>query len=314
MNGIFHSFPSQVKQQTIIETKEFDVSGSYRIPEGTLFLYVFAVSGGGGGSAGGRTASLNIARGGNGGGAGTIFHDLLFAPSIGGPGTVLEITIPAGGSGSAGVTLDTTNSSVGTAGGNLEIKIAGQPGYLIKLNGGLGANGSASSTAVNNQVGIVFKHRTTRTFASGVGGAATPQDIGTQVHIECGGAGGGGIDTGNNASAGANIWFSDRFGFNSMLMNPTLGVRRSRSAISLVGLTGGAINSNAASQQFHIFDRFSPGYGGVGGGSSTTQTGGTGGYGWRGSGGGGGGASRNGFISGRGGDGGNGYCVIMAIK
>lgn len=314
MNGIFHSFPSQVGQQTIIETKEFDVSGSYKIPEGTLFLYVFAIGAGGGGSAGGRAATNNTARGGNGGGGGALYHDLLFVPSIGGAGTVLEITIPAGGSGSNGVTLDATNSDAGTIGGNLEIKIAGQPGYLIKLVGGAGANSSSSSTAVTNRTGIVFKHRTTNTHNAGVGGANTASAIGTMIHLECSGSGGGGINTSNQAAAGADIYFSDRFGFTTGVMNPKTNIKRNRSSSEIFGITGGAINNDAIQRQIQIFDRFSPGYGGCGGGSSVTGRGGTGGYGYRGSGGGGGGASRNGNVSGRGGDGGNGYVAIMAIK
>jgi hypothetical protein len=314
MNGRFNGFPS-TEGQRIIDIVEFDSSGSYAIPNETVFLYVFAVSGGGGGSAG--AVQPSAPRGGNAGQGGTIFYDILYAPSIGPAGTILNITIPAGGGGSVNSATGSTNSTAGSDGGALEIKVDGLPGYLIKLQGGLGGNPTSLSTARTTYTGIFFRHRTNKTQTSGVGGLPTPTDVVVLGHTDCCGAGGGGVSS-PTPSAGASIRYG---GFNqNSIMNPNLQLKAdinsglSYTGVGITAAPGAAINTAAANSSFHIFDRFSPGLGGAGGGGSTGAFAGAGGNGYRGSGGGGGGACLNGFSPAKGGDGGNGYVAIMAIR
>ena len=48
MNQGFYGFPN-INDPNLLDIKEFDVSGTYRIPEGTKLIVVHAIGAGGGG-------------------------------------------------------------------------------------------------------------------------------------------------------------------------------------------------------------------------------------------------------------------------
>jgi len=100
MNTGFFSFPAS-SDPTLIDIKEFDVSGVYVIPRNAKLIKILAVGSGGGGGGGGRTASGAAAGGGGGGGGGLLMHDFR-ADDLGGAGTSLQIVIGAAGTGGAG--------------------------------------------------------------------------------------------------------------------------------------------------------------------------------------------------------------------
>jgi len=304
MNGTFNAFPTAGRE--VINRVEYDSSGTYVIPQGTVFLYTFIV-GGGGGARGGARAATGVATSNSAGGAGgSYYHGLIFAPDIGGAGTTLNITLGSGGIGGAAATADNLVGSIGGDGGASTISIAGMRGYLIKVTGGLGS--STSSTGV---LSCSMGFRTTRTSA----GTAGQTDRPYRFHSDGGGTGGGGVTSANNATIGGGISYY-AFANTGSVTNPNLNLTAfypDTFATTIYAYPQTAAGSNGIDSRFHCFDAFSTGLGGTGGGGGLTGAG-RGGNGYRGSGGGGGGSTRNGFAAGAGGNGGNGYCIIMALR
>lgn len=320
MNGSFNSYPSSEYSKVLSKTI-FDTSGTYVIPQGTSFLYIFAVAGGGGGGGGARYGSATNSCGGGGGSGGTFYHDLLFAPSIGGPNTTLNISLGAGGTAGSAAASDTSNGGAGGNGGNTTISVNGKTGYIVKLLGGIGGAAGTNSTSVSGGTGygsVSMKLRSSRTLVGGTGVSTTAVTVVVQQHQDSSGSGGGGVSTSNSACVGGSIDYGAYTAFPAVV-NPNLNLTVARD-LNSVGVSNATAYASAAigaagiNSTYHIFDLFSPGLGGGGGGGGASVAAGAGGKGWRGSGGGGGGGSRNGFAAGAGGAGGDGYCVIMALR
>jgi hypothetical protein len=308
MNGTFNAFPTAGRE--VINRVEYDSSGTYVIPQGTVFLYTFIIGGGGGGGGGARRATGVESAGAAGASGGGYWHGLIFAPEIGGAGTSLNITLGSGGTAGAAATGDSLAGGAGGNGGSSTISIAGMQGYLIKVTGGLGTSG-ITSTGFNS---CSMGHRTTRTNA-GTGSGATGTNRAYRFHNDSGGTGGGGVSTANVAGIGGGITYYS-YANTGAVTNPNLNLTAfypDTFVTTFYAYPQTATGSNGIDSSFHCFDAFSPGLGGTGGGGGLTG-GGRGGNGYRGSGGGGGGGTRNGFAAGAGGRGGNGYCIIMALR
>ena len=319
MNGTFNGFPS-VDYDRIIGTQEYDSSGTYVIPQDCTFLYVFAIGGGGGG-AGGALNNANLNAGGGGGAAGgTIYHDIMFAPSLGGSGTTLNIVIGSGGAGGGGSVSAGSTGSAGQLGGTTIISILGSPGALVAVRGGGGGSGNiAGGSGGQQSPSHVLGYKASVTHTGSAGSTSASNSVFPRTRGDCCGTGGGGVSSSNVAGPGGDIYYhaylADGF------INPNLNVRTTatdalgaNSGVGIKYVLGGAIASNGTSSQNHLFDRFSPGIGGTGGGGGLSANAGSGGLGYRGSGGGGGGGARTGFTAGAGGKGGDGYVAIMALR
>ena len=256
MNGSFNSYPS-LEYSRVVNKTIFDSSGTYVIPNGTSFLYIFAVGGGGGGGGGARQPSGTNSYGGGGGSGGTFYHDLLFAPSIGGDNTSLNISIGVGGTAGGAAASDTNNGSAGGNGGDTTISVYGKIGYIAKVLGGRGGGGGTSSNGVGGTgySSISMKFRGSRATA---GGSAS-NDVTVLIHQDNAGASGGRVivstpDTGGGVKYGA-------YTSPSPIVNCNLNLKLERF------LTGSGtyayprtpVGTNGNDSAFHIFDYFSPG-------------------------------------------------------
>ena len=277
-------------------------------------LRIFAIGGGGGGGGGRRGAVSTLAVGGGGGASGTLFLDDFPIEQFLGS-SALQITIGAGGGGGAGGAADSTSGSIGTAGGDTVIYLSGFPNIFLNVKGGPAGSGGTNSvgTGGTNRNSQVFRALTS---SGGSGGAGRSGSFGFNTFPEtslglCGGAGGGAIDSSNNAWAGNSITAKATSATSAILLNAGI-VQGS------VVAEGGPINSATGPAQTPTSistespTRYGAGFGGAGGGAGRTTAATNGGNGVRSGGGGGGGPSRNGFAAGAGGRGGDGYVLIMA--
>lgn len=327
MNNGFFGFSTPYSGSSVIEVKEFDSSGTYVIPTGAKRLWIMLYGAGGGGGSGARHASGTTTTGGSGAGGGTQNSSCIYTIALGGslestttanpgfsPGSwlrTLQIIIGAGGNGGNAITTNSTNGNPGSTGGFSAISLSGTSGYMMYcLGGGAGSGGGTAGVGGgSSQSPIINGLPTVATNNISTGGLSSttiPSNITLLGINNRGGAGGGGIDSGNASYSGAGISSSLSIAFSSLL-NPNYD---KGSVIKTGGSTG------ATSVVFNpqtVFGPYSPGLGGVGGGGSATTNANNGENGYRSGGGGGGGASRNGFNSGSGGVGGNGYCVIIAL-
>ena len=328
MNNGLYGFPSSTYGSSVIEVKEFDSSGTYEIPNGAKRLWIMLIGGGGGGGSGARQGAGVATYGGGGAAGGTQNTGYYFVNAIGSTlesnvvgnagftpgswGRTLTIQIGAGGTGGASASSDTSSGSNGVAGGASTITLTGTPGFMMYSSGGaFGSGGTTSFGAAGTgqqrmQNGIP---RATTYLTSGVTGLnVTGNSISVQQYVNTGGAGGGGVSTGNSPSGGGSI-SNINTTVSSYLVDPDIA---SGGAIKSAGLA-----STATSRTFIPATignmKYTPGLGGAGGGASATTAANNGTDGYRGGGGGGGGGSRNTFASGAGGNGGNGYCVIIAL-
>ena len=269
-------------------------SYSWSIPTNAKAIRVYAIGGGGGGGSG-RRGAAGTARFGGGGASSAGLLDVYLTASDFSSGASVSVSVGAGGPGGAAVTADDTNGNNGQNGGATSVTIGGKT-FAAGAGGGASGGSSASGSAGNPL---------TSQFAGNAGGnssaTAAPGLVSwanSQITICApGGGGGGGISTGNTS-------------YNGGQTRQDAGYNTSTSANPLNGGTapGGAGNSgNANSFGFPL-----PGGSGTGGGAGdSSTTGGAGGDGADyGGGGGGGGAAVNGFASGKGGNGGNGFLRI----
>jgi len=327
MNQGLYGFPPS-KGLDILDIAEFDVSGTYTIPQKAKKLQITLVGAGAGGGSGRVGAAGSACSGGMGGGGGGInYQELVVAdfPTT----TVLNITIGAGGNGGASVPgAAAANGIIGSVGGNSYITINEPNNYFI-----VQAPGGVNNTTVANNVAITASAAnrqsmfgnltvtaTTVTSASNIG--AQPADMVLQppYPLTITGAPGGGISTGNVGFSGGNI---------SLAQTPLTATTSVVPYVNDVGQTtgtavvvsGGLPNLGAIAGKgqdgkmlTRRFRSIGVGSGGAGGGGGNTVGGGNGGNGYRGGGGGGGGAGRTTTVpSGAGGNGGNGYCCIVAL-
>ena len=251
MNNGFFGFPSSL-DSSVIDIKEFDISGAYTIPPNTKRLIIFAVGGGGGGAGGIRLVG-NGCSGGSGGNSANFVLSEIDKKSLNGI-TILNIIIGAGGSGGAGSASNGAAASNGGGGGATTIGISGKKNPFISAAGsqyGLAGStvfgqtsqaGSGISAGISLMFGsVVFgefgigppnvptfytgintAHPILTTANDGIGGKSgrgTTDSVGGTVHVfsplSCGGAGGGGVSyttTPGTAFAGGGIKFMNASG------------------------------------------------------------------------------------------------------
>ena len=267
-------------------------------PAGAKWVEIFLVGGGAGGGSGARYATTSARFGGGGGAGGPSFYGRVNAAYLGSTETVV---VGAGGAGGASVTSDTTNGANGTAGGNTTFSI---------YQSGFGANGSAGTNTTSGggggRISTSFLYSTSLgTGASGNSTTGNTATSGTTFVYGLGGGGGAGAaassTTGANGGAGGG-W--------------TIGTGQSGLVSAIAGGSGGvsststaATSGTSATTQYMLC-----GTGAGGGYYKTAAVGGTGAAGgFPGGGAGGGGASDNSFASGAGGQGANGFAVIVTF-
>ena len=256
-------------------------SWTWTLPSSAKFLEILAIGAGGGGGSG-RRGAAGTARFGGGGGAGgsavliTTTTNILTSLTV-------NVYVGAGGAGGAAVTADNTDGNSGTGtplwssvafnGGGL------YAGQVVAPNGGGGSGGSASSGS-----GGIFISNNSESYRATTGGSSSITGQAGMIAAGNGfagvsGPGGGGISASNVAYTGG---ATNNGG-------PPNG-----------SLQSAFIGSNYASQTLN------------GGNASTTAAAGNGSSGYvYGGGGAGGGASANGFNSGAGGNGRDGYVRIV---
>jgi len=307
MNNGFFNFPS-VNDPTLLDIKEFDVSGTYRIPAGTSLIYVFAVGAGGGGGSGRRraTATSQNCFGGGSGAGGSVVQMVYLRQQI--PADLLYIEIGAGGNGGAGRTSDNSNGAAGTGGGGTSVNLDSSGNYKLfrAVGGGAGIGGStASGVAGTGRLNVQYGYHSNSSSA-GSGGGTSGTVTSNQVahYFAKGGAGGAGLNTTPSYGTGGSIAISSSF----LLGNPDYSTGTL--------LAGNAVDSGTAAPNStgYFLLPYTGGLGGPGGAGGNTVAASAGGAGWRGGGGGGGGASKDGVNSGDGGSGGNGYVAIFCYK
>ena len=338
--GIF-GFPTTLSG-SVISVSEFDASGTYTIPEDITSLEILLVGGGGGGGGGARSTGTNTTSGGGGGGSGGgIVHQIFYKKELQNIRNLI-ITIGLGGGGGPSRTQEqtlNTGQAGGAAqpGGNSYVRTNENPLFIMGVQGGGGGGAGTTPTAVGAAAGGPGRNfyiaSTPTTMAPGAVSSATVdtnasgpdvQYVNFRYNI---GAGGGSATTTTNALRGGAVRIP------SSTYNDPLVVNMSYAGITLEGITaayGGNINSGNAGgkgedgqalYRLSSGSQYFSGFGGAGGGGANTVGGGNGGRGYRGGGGGGGGGVRsstglniNQVPSGAGGDGGNGYCRIIARK
>ena len=338
--GIF-GFPTTLSG-SVISVSEFDASGTYTIPEEITSLEILLVGGGGGGGGGARSTGTNTISGGGGGGSGGgIVHQIFYKSELQNIRNLI-ITIGLGGVGgpsrTQAQTLNTGQAGgVGQPGGNSYVTTSENPLFVMGVQGGGGGGAGTTPTAAGAAAGGSARNfyiaSTPTAMAPGALGSATVdtnasgpdvQYVNFRFNI---GAGGGSATTTTNAFRGGAVRIAP-----STYNDPQV-VNMKYAGITLEGITaayGGSINSgNTAGKgedgqslyRLSSGSQYFSGFGGAGGGAANTVGGGNGGRGYRGGGGGGGGGVRssvalsaNQVPSGAGGDGGNGYCRIIARK
>lgn len=269
---------------------------------GLKAVYVECGGGGGGGGSGRRGAAGSVVGGGGGGAGGAItrgwFQEQDLPPS-------LTVTVGAGSNGGVAVTTDNTNGNSAGAGGATSFG-----SLLSAIGGGGGGGGTASGASAGS---VTFSAATPDNFgqktgggASATGGAGTAGSQSFDISAP-GGGGGGGITAANalsnGAAGGARNGTTYRSGFTATGGTPGLNG-------SGVGGQGGN-GSTATATYFGLIVGSGGGGGGVRSGASSGNGGNGTGFG---SGGGGGAAVANnalGYNSGAGGQGGNGFCIVI---
>ncbi len=252
---------------------------AWTLPSSAKFLEILAIgSGGGGGS--GRRGAAGTARFGGGGGAGGS-ASIMTTSTVNLTSFTLGVFVPVGGAGGAAVTTDNTDGNNGTS-PPLWSSVAFNGGgiytsHIIAPNGLGGSGGTASAGT-----GGSFVSNNSDYFKATAGGSSSITAQAGMISISNGfagmsGPGGGGISASN------------------------------------VAYNGGATNfggpPNPSLQSIFLVANFATTL--SGGNASTTAAGGSGSNGHiYGGGGAGGGASANGFNSGAGGNGRDGYVRI----
>lgn len=308
MNQGFYSFPN-LFDPNLIDIKEFDVSGSYKIPDGTKLITIHCIgAGGGGGSGRRRTSTVGASLGGGGGGAGSLLIHTFLREQI--YSSTLDIVIGAGGNGGAARTVDNTNGAGGGAGGATTISPFGFPGFLLYAAGAANGAGGSSVSGIGGTGRAPMNYGNISGVlpsGSSSNGIAQPAALAMNFPWSKGGGAGGAVQNGTTtAYRGGNINAATAGGL--FVNNPNRAV----SVTIIVGNAGNAAQADVDAKE-DIFPYFG-GMGGAGGGGGGTVAATNGGNGYRGGGGGGGGGSSGGLNSGAGGVGGNGYVAIFCYK
>lgn len=253
----------------------------YTVPAGAQTLDVTLVGGGAGGGSGAYAAAGNVG-GGSGGGAGGYSRQQFQASQIASPVTV---TVGAGGTGGAAVTSPGAgNPATNNAG------ISSFAPYLWAHGGTVGGAGNATNgSAVGGGSGgagmIIGSAGGPTVTTANAGGAG----VGSTT---CGGGAGGGVNTTAQNGGGTGTTF--------------LGSNSNTAAGGIVGSTAPTNGSSVAQGDT------TPGGGGGAAALSGAAQAGSDAQANGGAGGGGGGACQNGTTSGKGGNGGSGFALIIA--
>lgn len=271
----------------------------WRKPNSAKLIHIICIGAGGGGGGGFTRASGANGGAGGGGGSGAITRmtlDASLCPDF------LHISVGLGGAGGTG------SGSAGTGGGASTVTIPLVGGFntggsiLTTATGGGG--GGAGTGAAGGAAGIAgaivasTTYSTLGVYTSIAGQAGTLGGFSTTAPVAVawgslfisGGAGGGGINTGNTEVAGANVTQS---------ANPQFQT-----------IAGGVVSGGTGNPGVEFFNRIPISSGGSGGGSNNNGVGGRGGNGGFGSGGGGG---ATGITGGAGGKGGDGLIIITYV-
>jgi len=283
---------------------------TYSKPNNLSHIEVICIGGGGGASSGARRAAPNAAAGGGGGAAGDLTRSVFHNDEI---TSDVVVVVPDGGEGGVGNTADTTGQKGGYKGGSASF------GTYIWAAGGNGGVTNSNATGTVNARTLNKPFTSNKTVLGGAGGAGGSTSVGTtgpvmttnSSQLNFGGGGGGAISAATpgvpgNGGAGSRIYNESNVLSNVLAggigigINSKNGIMGSQSYAKQIQMT-----SNT------ILHTIGLGPGGSGGGAGVTMSAGNGGTGSNyGGGGGGGGASRNGFLSGAGGNGGQGAVVI----
>lgn len=257
----------------------FTAAGTFSItpPAGATMMFLALCGGGGGGGSGRRGAAASARSGGSGGGAPAMVR--LMVPKEDWTGA-LEIFIGAGGAGGAAVTVNDTNGNAGLTGGASVLRISGQT-YVKANSGNPGVGGTNAAVAASAQA----------FWDAPAQGSSQTSVTGSLSQQYASGANSPGCNGGSISTADAVLGFQ------------TPGAQPGYT-LTLPSVSGA---DGVGSRRGTVF--FSTG--GVGGAAATTVNAGTGGDGIYGSGGGGGGAALNGFDSGAGGRGGDGWAIVI---
>jgi hypothetical protein len=294
------------------ELTQFTSSGTWTKPANCVGVEVFTFSSAGGGSSGSRQGTGVLSRGGCGGASGLCNAVFFEASDV---SNTVTVTIGAGGSGGAGVTADSTTGNVGGSGGTTSFG-----SYTVLFGGGGAAAITAGipnyySTGPGQSPALypITQGGASGRTSSGSGGAgniSNQQNTFTQGFPSA--PDGGGINTSNTATNGGvgSQWLDTNNIFSTAAVAGTAGGGNGNPGTeNTATLFGGGPIMLATANVGTIF----AGNSGSGGGSGVTAAGGNAGTSARGQGGAGGGASRNGFTSGAGSAGGNGFIKVLAI-
>jgi len=259
---------------------------TFTIPSWSNHQLITMIGAGGGGGSGRVGASGTVCAGGAGGGSGAYG---FFATRITG-GSVIEVLVGAGGAGGAAQTVINQNGNAGTTGGDVRVRWV-TPNITLRhgstFGAGTGGGGGLASLPTNGTGGVAG-------VASSILGTSGSGIAGTVGSLT--GTAGGGAN--NNGTQGG------RAG-GSIDATPT-------------AYNGGSVNGGPFTDvraAMYLPD-LSPaiGTGARGGNASTTANAQAGANaGGLGGGGGGGGAALNGFSSGAGGNGGDGFVRIVCF-
>lgn len=279
----------------------FTSNGTYTKPAGLKAAFVVCIGAGGGGGSGARNAAGTNRFGGGGGQGGVAVWTYFPASAL---TSTVSVTVGTGGPGAPGAAADNTNGTTGTAGGQtiFGASLIVAPGGNAGTGGTTAAGGSGGSGALGSLSYIPYGPYSMNGNGGSGGTTNTASSAGTAgMNLNGatpGGAGGSGISSGNvsatSAGAGGGI-----------LQN----------GISIAGPNAGATPNgvNNKSNFLHFSPTLTSGTGigtGGAGGYPAFKDGGSGGYC---AGGGGGSGVLNGTVSGAGGTGGGGLCIVMNI-
>jgi hypothetical protein len=282
---------------TPIDIQLFTSSGVWTKPAGATIVEVYLVSGGGGGGSGRRGATLTARYGGGGGASGAMAAVKLQASAL---GTTENIWLGVGGNGGAAITVNDTNGNPGTAGsGSLFGGTGTVATSLISTGTGVAAVGgtAVSQSSASFSQSFYFSGilpANTYTSTSNPPGTLAPTTPGLQMRALTYGGMGGGLSAANVASGGQAV-------------NITAG-NSTKILYSVAASANGVLYTSTSIGNLFMSTSGGGGRASDDNGATPAAAGGIGGFG---SGGGGGGASSNGFNSGAGGKGGDGFCMII---
>jgi hypothetical protein len=268
-------------------------------PAGAKWVEILLFGGGGGGGSGARRATSTARGGGAAGGGAGYCHAFMSADFL---SSTESVSVGAGGTAGTAQTVDSSAGNNGGNGGNTTFK------DYRALGGNFGSAGNAGF--VSGGAAIISSNLWLEGLTTGGLGGSGQATTGSSAasrnnncDIPTGGGGGAGAAGGSTlndigGNGGGIVLQAIRCGLSTAISGGTGG--------SPTTPTPATAGTSATTRYFQ------GGTGGGGGYYKTAAAGGTGGAGgWPGGGGGGGGASDNGFASGAGAAGANGFAVII---